>query len=339
MPLRLGVLTKAERGEAALAGRLDRPSKADRMALNPDASAGDAFAGVARACLHHLRLNEAVFLASRDPEALHQIRVALRRLRSAFALFRPLLDGDPVAATLRDEIKRVTEPFGRARNLDVFLDETLAPEIERRPEEAGLHDLRALLGQERDRAYAAVLAILESAAWRGLVIDCVAWIEAGPWRRAARSPERDRPAHDFAAAVLERLRRRVKTRGRHLDRLEPEERHRVRIKAKKLRYGSEFFAALYADDRKTRKRHKAFVAALAALQDRLGTLNDIATAHAIGADLVPPERRTADGFPDPAAALFSAGLVAADVEARTRTLLKQAAQVHDDLVALRPFWR
>ncbi len=277
-----------------------------------------------------------MFLDTRDPEALHQIRVALRRLRSAFTLFRPLFSADPAAATLRDEIKRVTEPFGRARNLDVFLDETLAPEIERRPEEAGLHDLRALIGAERERATAAVLAILDSAAWRGLIFDLVAWIEAGPWRRTEGA--RSRPAEDFAAEVLERLRRRIKRRGRHLDRLEPEERHRVRIDAKKLRYGAEFFAGLYAEG-KSRKRHKAFVAALAALQDHLGALNDIATAHDIGAGLIPPDRRTADGFPDPAAALFSAGLVAADVEARTLTLLKAAAQAHETLLDVRPFWR
>ncbi len=336
VPVRLGPLAKGERGEAALAGNLDRPSKAERVALGAEADAGEAFAAVARACLRHLRLNEAVFLNARDPEALHQIRVALRRLRSAFTLFRPLFTEDPAAATLRDEIKRVTDPFGRARNLDVFLDETLAPEIARRPDETGLHDLRALLGSERERAYAAVLAILDSAAWRGLIIDLVAWIEAGPWRRAGG--ERERPAEDFAADVLERLRRRIKRRGRRLDRLEPEERHRVRIEAKKLRYGAEFFAGLYAEG-KARRRHKAFVAALAALQDHLGVLNDIATAHEIGAGLTPKAHGAADGSPDPAAALFSAGLVAADVEARTRTLLKDAARAHEALLDMRPFWR
>lgn len=339
VPLRLGVLSKGERGEAALAGRLDRPSKADRVALDPGITAGEAFAAVARACLRHLRRNEAAFSASRDPEALHQIRVALRRLRSAFTLFRPVLAADPTAAILRDEIKRVTEPFGRARNLDVFLDETLAPEIERRPDEASLHDLRARLGAEREQATAAVLAILDSAAWRGLVIDCIAWIEAGPWRGAAGTPERDQRAADFAASVLERLRRRIKRRGHRLDRLEPEERHRVRIEAKKLRYGAEFFAGLYGYRSKDRKRHKAFVAALADLQDRLGALNDMATAREIIAGLNPPERGAAVGLPDPAAVLFSGGLAATDVEARSRTLLKAAVQAHAALLEVRPFWR
>ena len=339
VPLRLGVQSSDERGWALVDGRLHHPSKAERVALDPEASAGEAFAAIARACLRHLRLNEAVLLQTSDAEALHQVRVALRRLRSAFTLFKPVLAGDPAAATLRDEIKRVTEPFGRARNLDVFLAETLDPEIERRPDEAGLHDLRALLGREREAAHDAVAAILASPAWRGLMIDLVAWIETGPWRGEGGAAERDRPAAAYAAAVLERLRRRIRKRGRRLDRLDPEERHRVRIEAKKLRYGAEFFAALTAGDRKAVKRHRAFVAALAAVQDHLGALNDIATTRTIGADLTPPDATGGDGFPDTAAASFSAGIVVADVETRSETLLKAAAEAHDAFAAARPFWR
>ncbi|WP_232628551.1 CYTH and CHAD domain-containing protein [Methylobacterium sp. Leaf118] len=338
VPLRLARATGDECGWALAEGRLHRPSKPGVVTLDPEASAGEAFAAIARACLRHLRVNEAVLRQGRDPEALHQVRVALRRLRSAFTLFRPILAGDATAEVLRDEVKRVTEPFGRARNLDVFLAETLAPEIERRPDDPGLHDLRALVGGAREAAHDAVAAILHSPAWRGLMIDLVAWIEAGPWRGAGGPAERDGPARDFAATMLERLRRRVRTRGRRLDRLEPEARHRVRIEAKKLRYGAEFFAALYADDRKAAKRHRAFVAALAALQDQLGALNDIATAHAIRADLTPPDRPGVAGFPDDAV-LVSAGLVAADVEARSDARLRAAARAHAAFAEARPFWR
>lgn len=70
----------------------------------------------------------------------------------------------------------------------------------------------------------------------------------------------------------------MKRRGRHLDDLDPEERHRVRIAAKKLRYGAEFFAPLFPG-KKAGKRHGAFGKALSDLQDHLGALNDIATGH------------------------------------------------------------
>ncbi|MGU3540513.1 CYTH and CHAD domain-containing protein [Methylobacterium sp. A54F] len=335
VPLRLGALSKSERGERLAAGTLKRPSKAEAVALPADASAGEAFRRIAQACLRHLRLNEAVFLDNQDPEALHQIRVALRRLRSAFSLFKPVLAGDPRAVGLSDEIKRVTEPFGRARNLDVFLETTLPDEVARRPDEPGLDELRTRLEAERGEAYAAVLAILAAPAWRGLLLDLVTWVEAGPWRTEPDRPQRDAPARDFADAVLDRFRRRIRKRGRHLARLDPEERHSVRIAGKKLRYGAEFFASLYPG-RKARKRHKAFAGALSDLQDHLGALNDLATAHAVMAGLA----QGTEGGQAPAAgpALFAAGLTAADNEAHADKLLDAAEEAYDDLMDARPFW-
>ena len=332
VPLRLGALSKSARGWSLLDGTLRKSSKSGAVRLAPEATAGEAFRTIAQACLHHLRLNEDVFLQRRHPEGLHQIRVALRRLRSALTLFKPILAGDPATAHLRDEIKRVTEPFGRARNLDVFLETTLPAELEKRPDEAGLNDLRTRLEAERDWAHDAVIATLESPAWRSLILDVAAWIETGAWRSQTDAPVRDAPAEDFAADILDRARRRIRKRGRHLDRIDSEARHRVRIEGKKLRYGAEFFASLYADG-KRQKRHKAFVSALSDLQDHLGALNDMATAHEVLAGL------THDGSGVPAETLFAAGLTAADNEASTKALLAKAAEAHGDLIDVKPFWR
>ncbi len=332
VPLRLGALSKSARGWSLLDGTLRKASKSGAVRLAPEATAGEAFRAIAGACLHHLRLNEDVFLHRRHPEGLHQIRVALRRLRSAITLFKPILAGDPATANLRDEIKRVTEPFGRARNLDVFLETTLPAEMEKRPDEAGLRDLRTRLEAERDRAHDAVIATLESPAWRSLVLDIAAWIETGAWRSEGNVPARDAPAEEFAADILDKARRRIRKRGRHLDRIDAEARHRVRIEGKKLRYGAEFFASLYAEG-KPHKRHKAFVAALSDLQDHLGALNDMATAHEVLSGLAH------DASAVPAQALFAAGLTAADTEAATKALLAKAAEAHGDLVDLKPFWR
>ncbi|WP_375464931.1 CHAD domain-containing protein [uncultured Methylobacterium sp.] len=331
VPLRLGVLSKSARGFALRKADGPRPSKAGAVALPQDATGGEAFRLIALACLRHLRLNEDVLLATRDPEALHQIRVALRRLRTAFSLFKPMLAHDARAGALSDEIKRVTEPFGRARNLDVFVETTLAAEIAHRPDEPGLPPLRARLEAERTRAHDAVGAILAAPEWRGLILDLAAWIETGPWRAGA-ARLRDGPARDVAGAVLERLRRRIAKRGRHIDRLDPEARHRVRIAGKKLRYGAEFFAGLYPGKR-ARRRHKAFGAALSDLQDHLGGLNDLATAHAVMAGL-------ADDADAPGGhALFAAGLTAADADAHADDLLAKAAEAHGALRDVKPFWR
>ncbi|TGD96195.1 CYTH and CHAD domain-containing protein [Methylobacterium nonmethylotrophicum] len=334
VPLRLGVLSKFERGDALLKNRLGRAVKAEPVALEPDMTAAQAFQAVTLACLRQMRLNETVLLAHRDVEALHQLRVSLRRLRSAFSLFGGVIEDRRMPA-IKAELKRLSEPFGHARNLDVYLGKTLPLERERRPDEAGLLILERHLETERTAAHDAVRGVLESREWRDFLLDLVAWIEAGPWLGPDNpdAARRDGPARVFATAELERRRRQVKKRGRRLAELDPEARHRVRIAAKKLRYGAEFFAALYEgkeSGKKAAKRHKAFVEALADLQDHLGDLNDIATAHSLAADL-------ARGAPE--GAVFAAGLATADAEARTAHLLAKAETAHEALIDLRPFWR
>ncbi len=317
VPLRLGVMAKSARGFALIDGAIPRPSKADPVELPEGASTAEVFRRAARACLRHMRLNETAFLeVGRDPDALHQMRVASRRLRSALSLFAPLLEADPRGAAFADEIKRATEPFGRARNLDVFLGQTLPALVAARPDDPGLDDLRVRAEVERGQAYDAVLSILGSPQWRGLLLDLVGWIETGAW---AASPDADADARPFAARVLERARRRLKLRGRGLKRLEPEARHRARIAAKKLRYGAEFFAGLYPK-KKARRRRKTFGAALSDLQDHLGVLNDWETA-----------RTVTDGLAGPPFSGPDADSVA--------DLLAAAAKARTELLDAKPFWR
>ncbi|GJD51214.1 hypothetical protein OPKNFCMD_3966 [Methylobacterium crusticola] len=333
VPVRLGVRSKAERGFALRDGERPGTRKAEPVVLRPEMTAADAFRAVAHACLRHMRLNEDLLLEHRDVDALHQARVAIRRLRSAFSLFGGLIR-DVHSGGTRAELKRLSEPLGRARNLDVFLGKTLPAERARHPDEQSLLNLEKQLEAQRSDAYAAVEALLRGEEWRRFLIDLVAWINSGPWLTVDDGPlarQRDQPARAFAAQVLEKRRRQVKKRGRDLAGLSPEDRHQVRIAAKKLRYGAEFFGSLYAD-KKEAKRHRRFVAALADLQDALGDLNDIATGHEIVGDVSAAGRGGGS-------ALFAAGMTAADIEARTGALLEDAAEAYDALIDVRPFWR
>ncbi|MCJ2138215.1 CHAD domain-containing protein [Methylobacterium sp. J-026] len=317
VPLRLGVYAKSAVGFALIDGTGRGVVKAGPTELPKGATAGAVFRRVARACLRHMRLNEDAFLeAGRPPEALHQMRVSLRRLRSALSLFAPMLEGDPRAGGFNDEIKRVTEPFGHARNLDVFLGHTLPELANARPDETGLDDLRARAEAERERAYDVVLATLQSPQWRGLIIDLAGWIEAGAW---AAQPSAAEDGRDFAARVLDSARLRLKKRGRGLKRLDPHTRHRARIAAKKLRYGAEFFAGLYQREKDLRRQAK-FGDALSDLQDHLGALNDLETARTMTESLSGPAMPGSD---DPG----------------TRDLLKAAAEARADLLDVKPFWR
>jgi inorganic triphosphatase YgiF len=271
VPVRLGVLTKAERGYALSDGSLKRAAKAERIQLEPAMSAAEAFAAIAFSCLRQFRLNEELVERTADPSALHQARVAMRRLRSAFSLFRPLI-ADRRFAELREEVRWFTDQLGDARNLDVLLKRVGETEGE----------LRGALAAEREKAYERVRNALASARLRRLMLDLVAWIEIGRWRV---SEEADEPIRTFAARQLAKRWRKVKKGGRGLRELDIEPLHLLRIEVKKLRYAAEFLGSLQSGEERI-ARQRAFVDALEDMQEALGELNDAETGRALLAGLL-----------------------------------------------------
>ena len=119
-----------------------------------------------------------------------------------------------------------------------------------------------------------------------MILDIVAWAEAGEWRK---DPRASQPVPEFAAARIDRGWRRVRKGGADIAGLAPEERHRLRIEIKKLRYAAEFFASLGAKERRPEQR--AFIDRLEAMQESLGRLNDIETARDIAPDLLAVEEQ------------------------------------------------
>ncbi len=309
-PVRLGVRTKAERGYL-LTKRTPTVFKAEPIAFDRDVSALQAFQHIARACIRHFRLNESVSSGARGADALHQARVGLRRLRSAFSTFKPLFGDDERCAAIRDELRWLASELGEARNLDVLIKRS-------RP-----GALRGRLQLARDAAYARVEAVLASRRTRLLMLDVAEWLTDGDWlRSSANEKQRTTAARDFAAVALKRLRGKVKRDGRDLEAADEEARHEVRKEAKKLRYAAEFFATLFEEGREPR-RYRRFVAALEELQDQLGALNDLATA---------PEviRKLGVGDDPEAARLIADG--------KKKALIKSAADAHHALVNAKRFW-
>jgi inorganic triphosphatase YgiF len=274
-PLRLSIRSKAEAGYA-LRAPPKGAVKAQDVVLSPEMTTAEALQAIGRACLAHFVANEPLVRLRRAPEALHQSRIALRRLRAALSLFGPLVR-DEQSQALKAEMRRVAGALGEARDLDVFSEGLRAESVE--------PGVAAALEARRVGAYDRVVSTLESAWSARLPFDVAAWLEAGDWLKG-EGPELNAPVGPFAAAVLGKRRGRVKKRGPRLRKLSPDRRHEVRIEVKKLRYASEFFAGLAADDR-ARKRARAFSAALRPLQEALGELNDLATHQAMAGTLGP----------------------------------------------------
>ena len=274
VPLRIENRSKAERGYALLRGEPSAPIKARAVALDTDMSVSDAFKAIVWASLNHLQANEHGMLGSRDPEYLHQMRVALRRMRSAFSTFSGALPQEE-AALFVAEIKWLARALGPARDWDVFMTETLPPILG----EFGSHDGLAALKKQGARARTAskrrAQSAIDSQRYQRLNLMLPAWLLAeSRFNQAdeAMLAASRAPAPAFAVAALERRFARARKRGRKLRQLSAAELHLLRIAVKKLRYVVDSFATLY--DEKCIAR---MLARLARLQNILGAMNDAAT--------------------------------------------------------------
>ncbi|MEZ2130788.1 MULTISPECIES: CHAD domain-containing protein [unclassified Sinorhizobium] len=266
-PVRFGIRSKAERGFSLIEAQKFF-HKAESVHLDKSMHAAASFQAIAASCFRQFRMNEDILLRHRNAEALHQARVALRRLRSAFSLYKPLLQGEE-PQRLKDELRWLAGVLGEARNLDVLLPKAMDDDLWQR------------LSAAREAAYDDALEALSSSRARALMLDFNEWLHCGNDLLLPDTEEvHEMKASDFAGAALDRMRKKLKKHGRALAEVDDQQRHEARKDAKKLRYAGEFFASLF-DDRRGAGRHKRFMAAMEDLQDHLGALNDLASGPAV----------------------------------------------------------
>jgi triphosphatase len=211
-------------------------------------------------------INAAGLLESSDPEYLHQMRVGLRRLRSALRAFAPVLDN---AKAVKRWLRDLMPPLGAARDWDVFA-QTLQEAQAR----------TAILQKVRRRHNAArrvARDTVSSPKFQSFLLGSLQWLQSEPWRDSSASLER------FGAQALERLHRKA---VKHADWGGASERHQLRIRVKRLRYACEFFAPCFAP-----AAVAPYLEQLQALQDILGELNDIAVGRALCCEIDAPAPR------------------------------------------------
>ena len=250
------------------------------------------------------------------PEGLHQMRVALRRLRVALRLAHEMLD-DADAPVLDAEWGAAIGVMGTARDLDVILTR-----IGKGPVTETGGDVRRALAEERVQAYASVMRLIQSASFQHLLVGTVHWAEhlGGP------KPD-DLPLRQAARALLKNWRRKLRRKSKHLADLSPVARHRIRIGLKRLRYATEFFTSLSREPaRKTLDRLR--LDRLAEAQEHLGDLNDLDVGASLGARL--------NGDPLHRAAILEAlEAVARDQHRNVPKLLEKAQDAVDLALAKR----
>ncbi|HZZ37314.1 MAG TPA: CHAD domain-containing protein [Caulobacteraceae bacterium] len=320
--------TKAERGFALVDRARARARKFDAPHLIAETTAGAAFRAIAKAALEQIAGNAERLRETPGPEVVHQMRVGARRLRSTLSTFKAVAD-DTRAPAIKAELRWLTGELDSARNLDVLLTGAYSRAARKKADTLGLRDLGRRLRIQRAAAYARARSAAESERLAAFLMDAIAWLECGPWtsERAAGAALRERPIGELAAEALERRRAKVARGGRRIARLGRQARHQLRIEAKKLRYAADAFAGLWGHRGRTRK----FITALRRLQDRLGELNDIATAERLAHELV-------RGAADAGEADWAAGRLIGGEAAREAALIVAAADAHAALREAKRFW-
>jgi triphosphatase len=265
VPLRLEVASKADRGYRLTKEESPQAEKAGAIKLDRKATAAAGFQTIASLCIHHFAANERLFLKTNAPEALHQMRVAVRRLRSLMSFFETMLSTKEMAM-LRLEIGRVFKALGAARDLDVLLA-SLETEGEICPPSA-LAEIR----HEREVAYMRLTALLNSRRFCLNMLDLLAFVECGVWMKAGRAARGAEKLNVRAALILKRQREKLR-KFEPVSHLEAKKRHKLRIQAKKFRYACEFFGDLFAGP-KAHHRKRDMSKTTEDLQELLGQLND-----------------------------------------------------------------
>lgn len=293
----LDARTKSERGLRLARGEAAAPLvKSAPVKLPADASTGQAFAAMVQAVLAHLLPNAAAVAAGdAAPEHLHQVRVALRRLRTLLRLYASWSADTLGAHALEAALREPFSALGATRDDDVIAA-TLLPALAA----AGGPPIALPPSPPAEPPG----AVLQGPAFNAAVLGVLALALAAPVSPAAGAPP---PAlAEAVEAVLAPVRRQVRRGARSFADDDAAARHRTRRRLKRLRYATEFVASVLP-----RRPTRAALAAMSAALDALGAYNDAAIAEA--------------RFRDAAAADPHAWFAVGWLAARQQALLKEAA--------------
>jgi triphosphatase len=288
-----------------------RPDLGD-VSVTPASSFGELADAVIRRHLATLIANEPGTRLGEDPEGLHDMRVATRRLRAAFSFFKEILP--PQFSVLRTELSWLASILGAVRDLDVHLEtlEGAEEQLVALPEgtEPPLDRLRAVLTEERQLARAVLLGALDSPRYERLTTGLASLAQQGAARRTA---EYDVAAVRVVPGLIGARYRSTLRAARHARRSgRATDFHRLRIRGKRLRYAVEFADDLYGEPAQRFSRR------LARLQDALGSVQDasVATERLL--------RLAADGDrPLPPITVFVMGALAARHQLESARLMER----------------
>lgn len=294
------------------------------IALRPSAGMAEAFQVI---CGNIRRqLAEAQHdLGSSSPDALHEMRVALRRLRAAIGLFPDALKAKQRACILAD-IKWISKHLSFARDIDVFVAEVVLPLKVRHPDNIPIHSLYRKCLDRKIAEYRRIQTALCSR--RFLMFSRRI---AGVVAPSVSGPGLDQPASAVAADSLARMKKKIKN-GKPLKKLGRRELHKFRLRIKAMRYALELTGGLVSGDRQ-RRHFDEMLTSLRHLQSALGEITDIAARRKTFEKIMGRSGLSARSVRHRFAGLEL------DNARRQRKCLSRSIEAHERFLRTRPFWK
>ena len=290
VPLQIEPASKAARGFDLVGGAGATAPTAAPVHINPEMSVRDSFAAIAQSCLTHV-LASAVFVCkSVDPEGIHQLRVAIRRMRAAFSIFHSAMP-ESYRPRLAVELRTFAQTLGAARDWDVLVEETIASMPTRLRKQRSTAQLIRIARAKRAEGDKSAHASLRNPRYTEILLQLASWADSqfgsngslpqeGKWKPDLLAG----PAPAFAAEAIQTFHDKARKLGKKVRELDPPEIHRLRIRIKKLRYAMEFFGSLWPN-----RRTERYLAALKSLQEALGVFHDTIVADQLIAQFTATE--------------------------------------------------
>jgi len=276
-PLRINPCSKADRGFSFLTGKAEA-AKAQLPELSRDITVAESFPILVNSALRQFVANIPA-AETDDAEGVHQMRVALRRLRTLFVLFAPEIE-PCTRRRLSDVIRSLGMPLGEARDWDVFIGETLHDAQSGVPADS-IAAFREAARERQDAAHSGVKELIAGPKPTQLVLAVGAWVAGRDWVGIEREAP-SRPLKPVSRRLLGRVARKVRKRGRDMPELYGTGLHALRKAMKKLRYSVEYTRSLYG-----RRRAEDYRKSCKKLQSQLGTINDGAVTAKLIERIVP----------------------------------------------------
>jgi triphosphatase len=314
VPCRIETRSQGERGYFLARGQRTRPLLVPGRALtlDPAMTLDAALQAAGRRLIAALLRNEAAALDF-VPEGVHQMRVAVRRLRAVLSAARAMLPEEHYRWAT-EELKWLGRELAPARNWDVFAENLLQPVSGALAADRDLKRLAATARRQRKTAYEHARHAILSQRYTATLLRLARWFEARGWRDQSVSEQSARlmaPLEKVAPVLLRRLHHKALKRARRFTTLAPPERHRLRVAVKQLRYATEFFGSLYERGDVARYERR-----LKPLQDDLGHANDVRAAHALVAGLGKGEDGALERAGGVVLGWYDRGLVEAEPQTR-----------------------